>query len=149
MKLIKERSYTVNHGVTEERWIKYKHLSVSDSDPLGVVEGITKYTDPEIKDFIERSVISLEEALKESGVDSVTSFIAKNGEIEGFYKVILLSRESKNKYFVFITQLSRNNYAHIVKSGITATTNSTGCAIPFFASFEDAKRYIYSRKNKR
>ena len=89
MKLIKERVYTVNHGVTEERWIKYKHLSVSDSDPLGAVEGFTKYTDTEIKDFVERSVVTLEEALLESKADSITSFIAKNGEIEGFYKVIL------------------------------------------------------------
>lgn len=147
MKLIKERTYTVNHGTVIERWVRYKNLS-SDTH-LGVVEGSTKYTDPEIKDFIERSIITLEETLKESGVDSVTSFIAKYGEIEGFYKVILLSRESMDKDFVFIKQLTRNNYAHIVKSGISATTNSTSSSIPFFASFEDAKRYIYSRYNKR
>lgn len=149
MKLIKQRSYTVNHGVTEERCIKYKHLSASDSDnQLGVFEGFTKYTNPGIKDFVERSIVTLEEALQESGAESVTSFIARNGEIEGFYKVILLSRESENKDFVFVKQITRNNYAHIVKSGVNATTNSTG-RIPFFASFNDAKRYIYSHYNNK
>ena len=115
MKLIKERSYTVNHGVTEERWIKYKHLSVSDSDPLGAVEGFTKYTDPKIKDFIERSLVSIEEAMLESKADSITSFIAKNGEIVGFYKVILLSRERENKDFVFVKQITRKLCAHSKK----------------------------------